>query len=240
MGELHLEISLDRLRRDYGVEVRSGRPQVVYRETVSGEAEAEGRFEREIAGRVHFGAVKLHLRPAARGVGLRVELPSGLPEPLREAIRQGIEEAALSGPLGWPVTDLEVKVQEAPLRERSSELGYKVAASQAFLEGCQRAGPVLLEPLMRLEVFCPEEFLGEVLGELAARRAKVEGIEHRPGVSVVQALAPLRLLFGYATALRNLTQGRATFTMHFEHYEAVPFDLAEEIVARKRQRNAAS
>jgi elongation factor G len=224
MGELHLEILVDRMRSEYNVGVNVGRPQVVYRETVDAAAEQEARFEREIQGSLQKGHVRLRVEPLPRGQGNRISIEcpvKEIPEAYHDAVRQGIEEACYSGVLrGYPVVDVHARVLGGSYQEgASTELAYKVAASMAFREACEAATPILLEPIMRVNVLVPSEFLGEVIGDLNARGGKVEGIESKGVIQDITVLVPLRRTFGYSTALRSLTQGRATFSMHFSHFD---------------------
>jgi elongation factor G len=224
MGELHLEILVERMRTEYNVDVNVGKPQVVYRETIQGTAEREGRFEREIQGSLQKGHVVIRVMPVTRGKGNRIsmEVPeTQIPSLHHEAVQQGIREAWYSGVTrGYPVVDIHARVVGGSFQEHAStDLAYKVAASVAFRAACEAANPVLLEPIMRVDVLVPSEFMGEVLGDLHARGGKVEGIEHRLVIQAITALIPLRQTFGYSTSLRSLSQGRGTFSMQFSHYD---------------------
>ncbi len=224
MGELHLEVLVERMRQEYNVEANVGKPQVVYRETVQGRGTGEGRFEKEIQGALHKAHVTVRVEPLSRGAGNRIDLevPTGqLPEVFQQAVEQGILEALEGGvSRGYPVVDVHARVVGASFQEGSgSELAFKVAASMAFQNACEVAEPLLLEPTMCLDVMVPPEFLGDVLGDLHSRGGKVEGIEQRGVVQAITALVPLRRTFGYSTALRSLTQGRGTFSMQFSHYD---------------------
>jgi elongation factor G len=224
MGELHLEIVLNRLDRDYHVVVNAGRPQVVYRETISSTSEGVAVFDRDIAGTRHFAQVLLHLSPRGRGQGDRVVnrvRDESIPEIFFPAIRQGIEDALTSGTLsGYPVVDVETTVYGGVFQEgASSELAFRVAAGMAFRNGFEQASPVLLEPYMSVEILVPEEFLGDVLGDVNMRKGRIESITARKAIQVIAAVVPLSRMFGYSTALRSSTQGRATFTMRFSHYD---------------------
>jgi elongation factor G len=226
MGELHLEILVERMRAEYNVDVNVGRPQVVYRETIEGEAEKEVRFEREIQGALQKGHVVVRVEPLARGEGNRISVEvseSQIPLPYREAVEQGIRSAWSGGvALGYPVVDVHAHVVGGSYQEHvSTELAYEVAASMAFRGACEMAGPVRLEPIMRVDVLVPSEFMGEVLGHLHARGGKVEGMENRGVVQAIAALIPLSRTFGYSTALRSLSQGRGIFSMQFSHYDRV-------------------
>ncbi|MEJ5376772.1 MAG: elongation factor G [bacterium] len=224
MGELHLEVLVERMRQEYNVQANVGKPQVVYRETVQGSGAGEGRFEREIQGSLHKAHVKVRVEPLGRGEGNRITFelpPEQLPDAFRQAVEQGIREALEGGvSKGYPVVDVHAKVLEASFQEGlGSELAFKVAASMAFQSACEAAEPLLLEPTMRLDVMVPPEFLGDVLGDLHARGGKVEGIEQRGVIQAINALVPLKRTFGYSTTLRSLTQGRGTFSMQFSHYD---------------------
>ncbi len=224
MGELHLDIVLSRLERDYHVGVSAGKPQVVYRETIRSEVQVQGLFDREIGGSRHFAAVDLHLKPLTRGSGNRVSIrvrDQSIPEALFPAIEQGIKDAFSSGPiLGYPLVDVEATVFGGTFQENlSSELAFRVASTMAVKQASEQGSPFLLEPYMAVEVLVPDEFLGEVLGDINLRKGRVESIEARKAIQVVHAVVPLSRMFGYSTDLRSSTQGRATFTMHFSHYD---------------------
>jgi elongation factor G len=227
MGELHLEVLIRRLRDDFRLEVHVGKPQVVYRETVQGEADITETFEREIAGKLHFAQIRLVVRPAARGAGLTVttQLPATvvLPPEIIDAVQQGVLDTASSGVVqGYPVVDIQVVLRHAAYRqEDSSPLAFRVAAGQALRRALEAAQPVLLEPVMRLEVLTPEEFLGSVIGGLQSRHGLIEGVESRGRFQAIIALVPLAAMFGYTTDLRSASQGRGTFTMQFSHYAPV-------------------
>ena len=224
MGELHLEIVLNRLDRDYHVVVNAGKPQVVYRETISRASEGVAAFDREIGGTRHFAQVQLHLSPRERGLGNTVVnrvRDESIPEMFFPAIRQGIQDALSSGTIsGHPVVDVETTVFAGTFQEGvSSELAFRVAASIAFRNGFEQGAPILLEPYMSVEILTPDEFLGEVLGDINMRKGRIESITARKAIQVTEAVVPLSKMFGYSTALRSSTQGRATFTMHFSHYD---------------------
>lgn len=224
MGELHLEIVLGRLERDYHVGVNAGRPQVVYRETVSRQASAQGVFDREIAGARHYAMVEVHLIPQPRSAGNAIvhRISDGsIPELFLPAIEEGIRDGLNGGPLmGYPVVDVETVVLRGSYHESfSTDLAFRVAASMAFKQAFEQATPLLLEPYMAVEVLVPDESLGEVLGDINLRRGRVESISARKAIQVVSGVVPLSRMFGYATTLRSATQGRATFSMHFSHYD---------------------
>lgn len=224
MGELHLEIVIDRLQREFNAHVNIGKPRVVYRETIQSPVEMEGRFERELGERRHFGHVVLQLRPRERGTGNAyvTTIDAGLiPEEFHAAIGEGVEEAIMSGVLsGYPVVDVEITVKGGSFKDgESSALGYKIAASTAFRDGCSQGEPLLLEPIMVVDIITPSEFMGDVIGDINARRGEVQSISPKGNVSEIQAKVPLKALFGYSTDLRSATQGRAIFTMHFLVYD---------------------
>ncbi len=227
MGELHLDVTVRRLLDDFNVAVNVGKPQVVYRETITQEAEAEGRFEREIEGVSHFGHVRLKLEPKLRGSGLEFtnQSPDGeIPREFIPVIEAGVKESTSNGVIaGYPIVDLKVTLLGGSFREgQSSPLAYQIACAMAFREGCQKAQPVLLEPIMRVEVVAPDEFVGEVISDLGARKSRIEQVQNKGKVSAIEADVPLKEMFGYSTDLRSITQGRATFTMQFHHFDYVP------------------
>jgi elongation factor G len=224
MGELHLEVIVRRLQDDFNVSVNVGKPQVVYRETITQEAEGEGKFEREIEGQIHFGHVRLYLEPQPRGSGWRFDAPGAegvIPAEFIPAIETGVKESTLNGVVaGYPMVDLKISLLGGTYREgNSTPLAYQVAAALAFRDGCQKAQPVLLEPVMKTEVVVPEDFLGEVIGDLGARKARIDKVQSKGKVSAIEAFVALREMFGYSTELRSLTQGRGTFTMQFDHFD---------------------
>jgi elongation factor G len=237
MGELHLEILVDRLHREFGVAANVGKPQVSYRETIKGEATAEGRYIRQTGGRGQYGHVKIRIAPAGPDQGFVFEnavVGGAIPKEFIGAAAAGFEEAMEGGILaGYAMRDVKVTLYDGSHHDvDSSEMAFKIAASMAFKEGCRRAGVALLEPVMRVEVVVPEAFLGDVVGDLAARRGRITAMESRPGVSVIQSVVPLAELFGYATDLRSRTQGRGNYTMHFAQYEDVPKAMSDELVAK--------
>ena len=235
MGELHLEVLVDRMKREFGVEANVGRPQVSYRETVRGSAQkVEGKFVRQTGGSGQFGVVFIDLEPApGEGFDFVNKIKGGaIPSEFIPAVEKGVEEALESGvKAGYPMVDLRVTLIDGKYHEvDSSEIAFKVAGSLAFKEAAKRAKPVLLEPIFDVEVVTPEEFLGDVIGDLSRRRGRVEGQERRGNALAVAARVPLSEMFGYATDLRSNTQGRATYTMQFQGYEEVPPNIAEKIV----------
>lgn len=241
MGELHLEIVVDRLRREYGVKARVGKPQVAYRETVTRRAEGENKFVRVAAGpggaRGEYGHVQLVVEPTDRGGGYVYEHrapQADIPAEHAPAIQAGVDEAVERGVIaGFPMTDLRVQVVGGSYHPvDSNNFAFKVAGSKAFVAAAGKAGPTVLEPIMSLEVVTPEESVGDVLGDLHARRGKVAGITARPGVQAVACFVPMASMFGYATDLRSRTRGRATYSMELDHYAEVPLQLREELTAR--------
>ena len=245
MGELHLEIIVDRLLREFRVEANVGKPQVAYRETVTAAADAEGRFIRQTGGKGQYGHAKITLEPVPAGLGFEFvnEIVGGaIPKEFIPAVEKGIKEAMESGVVaGYPVVDARVILRDGSYHEvDSSEMAFKIAGSMAFKEAVRRAKPILLEPIMQVDVVCPDEFMGNVVGDLNARRGRVVGIEARPSIQMIRADVPLAEMFGYATDLRSATQGRATHTMQFARYEPVPSSIAEEIIARVGGRSTGS
>jgi len=237
MGELHLEIIIDRMMREYKVEANVGKPQVAYRETIRKHAEAEGKYIRQTGGRGQYGHVKLYVDPNEKGKGFEFvnEITGGsVPKEYFRAIEQGIKEAMEGGVLaGYEMVDTKVTLYDGSYHEvDSDEMAFKIAASMGFKEAARRASPVLLEPIMSVEVVVPEEFMGVIIGDLNARRGRIEGLEHRAGSQVIRSLVPLAEMFGYATQMRSSTQGRATYSMHFAHYDEAPRSVTEEVVAK--------
>jgi len=239
MGELHLEIIIDRLVREFRVEANVGKPQVSYRETIRSTVESEGKFVRQTGGRGQYGHVKIILAPLPAGGGFEFEdrvTGGAIPKEFIPAVEAGAREAMESGVLaGYPLVDVKVTLFDGSYHEvDSSEMAFKIAASMAVKDGARRADPVLLEPLMRVEVVVPEEFTGDVIADISARRGRVQGMERRGPSQIIRAHVPLAEMFGYATDLRSLTQGRGTYIMHFMRYEEVPAQIAEAVSARGR------
>ena len=237
MGELHLEIIVDRLLREFKVEANVGKPQVAYRETVTKKVEAEGRYIKQTGGRGQYGHVWLTVEPQEPGKGFEFEndiVGGTVPKEYIPAVEKGLREAIETGVLaGYPVVDLKVSLFDGSYHDvDSSEIAFKIAASMAFKDGCRKANPIILEPIMDVEVVTPEQFMGDVIGDLNSRRGKILGMETRGGFNVVSSKVPLAQMFGYSTDIRSKTQGRATFTMQFSHYEQVPNSIAEEIIAK--------
>ncbi|HVG90178.1 MAG TPA: elongation factor G, partial [Alphaproteobacteria bacterium] len=244
MGELHLEIIIDRMMREYKVEANVGKPQVAYRETIRKHAEAEGKYIRQTGGSGHYGHVKLRIDPNDMGKGFEFinEIKSGsVPREFFKPIEQGIKQAMEGGVLaGYEMVDIKVTLYDGSYHEvDSDEMAFKIASSMGFKEAARKASPVLLEPIMSVEVVVPEEFMGVIIGDLNSRRGRIEGIEHRAGSQVIKSLVPLAEMFGYATNMRSNTQGRATFSMHFAHYDEAPRAVTEEIVAKVQGKPAA-
>ncbi|MDQ7843949.1 MAG: elongation factor G [Armatimonadota bacterium] len=234
MGELHLEIIVDRMLREFNVQANVGRPQVAYKETIRQAAEAVGRYVRQTGGRGQYGHCVVVLEPLPRGSGIEFvdEITGGaIPREFIPPVEAGIREAAESGVLaGYPVVDFRARLVDGSYHEvDSSEMAFKIAGSLAFKEAAARAKPVLLEPVMKVEVVTPEQYMGDVIGDLNARRGRIEGIEQQGNARLIRALVPLAEMFGYATALRSATQGRATYTMEPSHYEEVPTSIADEV-----------
>ncbi len=235
MGELHLEIIVERMKREFGVEGNVGTPQVAYKETITGTAEAEGKHIRQTGGRGQYGHCLLRLEPLERGKGVEFEneIKGGvIPQEFIPAVEKGVLEAADSGVVaGYPVIDLKITLFDGSYHEvDSSEMAFKIAGSKAFQEGVRAASPVLLEPIMKVEVVTPESFMGDVVGDLNARRGQILGMSDRAQVKVIDAVVPLATMFGYATQLRSMTQGRASYTMEFDAYATVPGNIAKEII----------
>ena len=237
MGELHLEIIVDRLRREFGVDANIGRPQVAYRETIrSGAKSVEAKFVRQTGGRGQYGHVIINIGPAEQGAGFVFEdkvVGGTVPREYIPAVEQGIREALDNGVLaGYPVIDVKVELIDGSYHDvDSSEMAFKIAGSMALKEGIRRAKPVLLEPIMDVEVVTPADYMGDIIGDVSSRRGKVGGMTERAGARVIGASVPLGEMFGYSTALRSMSQGRAVYTMQFAHYDQVPQSKADEIVA---------
>jgi elongation factor G len=238
MGELHLEIIVDRLLREFKVDANVGRPQVAYRETIRKTVEkVEGRFVRQSGGRGQYGHVYLRIEPTEPGEGYSFEnkiVGGTIPREYIPSVDQGIQEAMVTGVLaGYPMVDIKVTLIDGSYHEvDSSDLAFKIAGSLGFKAGTQKAHPVLLEPVMAVEIVTPAEFMGDVMGDLNSRRGHIAGMEPRGTSQIITATVPLSTMFGYATDLRSATQGRATYTMQFKHYAEVPSSIATEIVAK--------
>jgi elongation factor G len=237
MGELHLEIIVDRLLREFNVGANVGKPQVAYKETVRKAVEQQGKFIRQTGGRGQYGDVWIKLEPQKPGAGFEfVDAVKGgsIPREYIPAVEKGVKEATENGALaGYPIVDVKVTLFDGSYHDvDSSEIAFKIAGSMAFKEAARKASPVLLEPIMSVEVVVPEDFMGDVIGDLNSRRGKVLGMDTRPAAQAIDARVPLAQMFGYATDLRSMTQGRATYTMQFSHYEPVPANVAEGIIAK--------
>jgi elongation factor G len=240
MGELHLEILVDRLFREFKIGANVSRPQVAYKETLRRSVKVEGKFVRQSGGRGQYGHVWLELEPMERGAGFEfvdAVVGGAVPREYIPAVKQGVQEAMEAGVFaGYPVVDVRVRVYDGSYHEvDSSELAFKIAGSMAFKEGAKKAGGALLEPIMDVEVVTPEEFMGDVIGNLNSRRGNIKAVTTRAGARVISARVPLAEMFGYATDLRSLSQGRATYTMHFGAYQEVPFNLAEELLFKGKK-----
>ena len=239
MGELHLEIIVDRMMREFNVEAHVGRPEVAYKETITRPSRAEGRFVRQTGGRGQYGVAELEAEPLPRGSGIQFEdkiIGGAIPREFIPAVEQGVREALETGVLAnYPVVDVRIALVDGQYHPvDSSELAFKMAGSLAVQDALKRGKPVLLEPIMNVEVATPDQFFGDVLGDISSRRGRVQDVDHRGHLRVFTAFIPLGETFGYATALRSLTQGRASYTMEFDHYEEVPASLAEQVFGRVR------
>ena len=237
MGELHLEILIDRMIREFKVEANVGSPQVAYKEGLAKPVEATGRFVRQSGGRGQFGHVEIEMEPGEAGSGLVFEsnIKGGnIPREYISPVRDGIREAMSAGPVaGFPIEDVKVMLVDGSFHEvDSSEVAFKVAGSMAFKDGARRSAPYLMEPVMELEVVVPEQYLGEVIGDINSHRGNVQGVNPRSDAQVITALVPLAETFGYATRLRSLTQGRGVFTLQFAKYKAVPQQITDEIATK--------
>ena len=237
MGELHLEIIVDRMMREFKVEAKVGKPQVAYREAISREAKGEGRYVRQTGGHGAYGHCVITLTPLEPGTGYQFEdktIGGVVPKEFMSAIDKGIQEAAKNGILGgFEVVDFKATVIDGSSHDvDSSEMAFKIAGSMAFKEAMAKADPKLMEPMMKLEIIVPEQYLGDVIGDLTARRGQIQGMESRNTEQVVHGVAPLSEMFGYSTSLRSRTQGRGVFTMQFDHYAEVPRSIAEKVVGK--------
>jgi elongation factor G len=237
MGELHLEIIVDRLKREFNVEATVGKPQVAYKETLTRAADGDGRYVKQTGGRGQYGHAKIHLYPGEPGTGYVFEnetVGGSIPKEFIKPIDEGIKEALTRGVLaGYPIDDVRIELYDGSYHDvDSSEMAFKIAGSMAFQDAAKKARPVLLEPVMRVEVVVPKEHMGDVMGNLSSRRGQIQSQEDRGGTQIIQARVPLSEMFGYATDLRSRTQGRATYSMHFDRYEQAPQNVSEEVVAR--------
>jgi elongation factor G len=239
MGELHLEIIVDRMLREFKVDANVGKPQVAYRETIRKKVSAEGKFVRQTGGRGQYGHVKVTVEPNETGKGyefVNAIVGGVVPKEYIKPVDQGIQEALTSGVLaGYPVVDVKVTLFDGSYHEvDSNEMAFKIAGSMAFKAGCEKAGAMLLEPIMAVEVEVPEDYMGDVIGNLNSRRGRIENMEDRSGVKVVTSKVPLAEMFAYSTSLRSMTQGRGNYTMQFSHYEEAPRQVSEEIIAKAK------
>jgi elongation factor G len=237
MGELHLEIIVDRLKREFNVEASVGKPQVAYKETLTRASAGEGRYVRQTGGRGQYGHARIRLFPGEPGTGYLFDnqiVGGAIPREYIKPIDEGIKEALTRGVLaGYPVDDVKIELYDGSFHDvDSSEMAFKIAGSMAFQDAAKKAHPVLLEPMMRVEVVVPKEYMGDVMGNLSSRRGQIQSQEDRGGTQIIAARVPLSEMFGYATDLRSRTQGRATYSMHFDRYEPAPRDVSEEVVAR--------
>ncbi|HIA85609.1 MAG TPA: elongation factor G [Candidatus Marinimicrobia bacterium] len=244
MGELHLEILVDRLKREFKVHANVGKPQVAYKETITQQSEADGKFVRQSGGRGQYGHVKITVAPNESGKGYHFEnkiVGGAVPRDYISSVDQGILEALRNGILaGYPIEDIRVELIDGSYHDvDSSELAFKIAGSMAVQEACRRAKPVLLEPYMQVEVVLPEQYLGDVMSDISSRRGEIQGTDHRKDAVVIRAMVPLSDMFGYATALRSVTQGRAVFSMEFEKYQTVPKSISEKIIEKVHGKVAA-
>ena len=240
MGELHLEVIVDRLLREFKVDALVGKPQVAYKETVTKEARSETKYARQSGGRGQYGHVVINIEPLERGTGYEFinKIAGGvIPKEYIPAVDAGIQEAMVNGVLaGYPLMDVKITLVDGSYHDvDSSEMAFKIAGSMAFKEGAKKAGATIVEPVMKIEVTIPEEYMGDVIGDINSRRGRIEGMEPRPGsVTVVRGFVPLAEMFGYATDLRSRSQGRGTYVMQFDHYEAVPKSISEEIIEKRK------
>jgi len=237
MGELHLDIIVDRMRREFNVEANVGKPQVAYRETIRKAVKQEGKFVRQSGGRGQYGHIVIEMEPQERGVGFSFEngiVGGVVPKEYVTAAGKGIEEQLKNGVLaGFPVVDVKIKAVDGSFHDvDSNEMAFKIAGSMAFKEGFQKANPVLLEPIMKVEVVTPEDYMGDVMGDLSRRRGLLQGTDDTPSGKVINAMVPLGEMFGYATSMRSMSQGRATFTMEFDHYAEAPSNIAEQVIKK--------
>ena len=237
MGELHLEILVDRMKREFNVEANVGKPQVAYRETIRKAVKQEGKFVRQSGGRGQYGHIVIEMEPVERGVGFSFEsaiVGGVVPKEYVTAAGKGIEEAMKNGVLaGFPVVDIKVRAVDGSFHDvDSNEMAFKIAGSMGFKEGFSKANPVLLEPVMKVEIVTPEDYLGDVMGDVSRRRGILQGQDESPSGKVINAMVPLGEMFGYATSMRSMSQGRATFTMEFDHYAEAPANIAEQVIKK--------
>jgi elongation factor G len=239
MGELHLEIIVDRMKREFTVDANVGKPQVAYRETITAPAEQRHRFIRQTGGKGMFGDVTVKIEPQAPGTGFTFEneiVGGVIPKEYIPAVEKGIEEALKNGIVaGYPMVDIMVRLVDGSYHDvDSSEMAFKIAGSMAFKEACAKAKPRLLEPIMDVEVVVPEEYMGDIIGDLSSRRGRIGGMFQRGTARVIAASVPLAEMFGYATRMRSISQGRAVYSMQFSRYESLPQAVADEIIAKAK------
>jgi elongation factor G len=237
MGELHLDIIVDRMKREFNVEANVGKPQVAYRETIRKPVRQEGKFVRQSGGKGQYGHVVLEIEPQERGKGYAFEnaiVGGVIPKEYIPAVDKGIQEAVANGVMaGFPIVDVKIRLVDGSYHEvDSSEMAFKIAGSMGFKEGFHKADPALLEPIMKVEVVTPEDYMGDVMGDLSRRRGILQGQDDTPSGKTIDAMVPLGEMFGYATTLRSMSQGRATFTMEFDHYAEAPANIAESIIKK--------
>ena len=237
MGELHLDILVDRMKREFKVECAVGAPMVSYRETFKTPAQVQGKFARQSGGRGQFGDVHIEFTPNEQGAGFEFEnaiVGGVVPREYIPSVEAGLKDAMENGVLaGYPLVDVKAKLYDGSYHDvDSSEMAFKIAASLALKEAAKKCDPVILEPMMKVEIVMPEEYMGDIMGDVTSRRGRVEGMEARGNAQVVRAFVPLSEMFGYATNLRSNTQGRGTYTMVFDHYEEVPKSISEEIIKK--------
>ena len=237
MGELHLEILVDRMKREFNVEANVGKPQVAYRETIRKAVKQEGKFVRQSGGRGQYGHIVIEMEPQERGAGYSFEndiVGGVIPKEYIPAADKGIQEAMKNGVLaGFPVVDIKVRAIDGSYHDvDSSEMAFKIAGSMAFKEGFHKANPALLEPIMKVEIVTPEDYMGDVMGDVSRRRGLLQGPDDTPSGKVINAMVPLGEMFGYATTMRSMSQGRATFTMEFDHYAEAPTNIADAVIKK--------
>jgi elongation factor G len=245
MGELHLEIIIDRMRREFRVEANIGKPQVAYKETIRKSVQAEGKFVRQSGGRGQFGHVWIELSPNEKAKGFEFEndiVGGVIPKEYIRPVEQGIKEAMRNGVLaGYPVEDVKVRLFDGSFHAvDSSEMAFKIAGSMAFKEAARKADPVILEPIMTVEVVTPEEYMGDVMGDLNSRRGRINGMVPRKDAQVIKAHVPLSEMFGYSTTLRSMTQGRAIYSMEISHYDETPRSVSDQIIEKIKGKEAVS
>jgi elongation factor G len=241
MGELHLEIIVDRLKREFSVEASVGAPQVAYKETITRPAEGEGKWIKQSGGRGQYGHAKIRIIPRKPGEGyefVNEVIGGSIPKEFIKPIDMGIREAMTTGVLaGYPMDDVKVELYDGSYHDvDSNEMSFKFAGSMAFKDGAKKAHPVLMEPVMRVEVVVPEEYMGDVIGDVTKRRGHIQSMETRGGSQVINARVPLAQMFGYATDIRSRTQGRGSYSMHFDRYEPAPASVSQEVIAKVQGR----